>query len=205
MTKSISSASRAGSAGAKSSAKFGAAANKASTEHALQESRRNLESTSQQEQEEMQTPPEALPEPGKPAAPAPDNSPLKFKALRTNVLRSHRRYLVKWKIAIVYEGGSGKRTYYGRVNDISLGGLSIHCDHNIFYEDKVILLLMMPPLTPNAKPKILEITCRMIYTILSRQEFRIGLEFLDFRKGEKKMLSERLEISNAGGMAYSGQ
>lgn len=198
MNKSISSTGRAGKAGAKSSL----AAGKASTEQALQDGRRALENMSAEEQEEMQAPPQALPEPAPADEPAVA-APLQFKPIRTNVLRSHRRYLVKWKIAIVYEGGTGKRTYHGRINDISLGGLSIHCDHNIFYEDKVILLLMMPPLTPNAKPTILEINCRMIYTILSRQSFRIGLEFLDFRKGERKMLSERLEISNAGGMAYS--
>jgi hypothetical protein len=169
---------------------------------------RTLESASEQELEEMLEPPqplppeEAPPAPRAPVAPRVANTLEKFKVMRTNVLRSHRRYLVKWKIAIVYEGGSGKRTYYGRINDISLGGLSVHCDHNIFYEDKVILLLMMPPLTVGAKPKILEIGCRMIYTILSQQEFRIGLEFLNFRKGEKSLLSERLEISNAGGSAY---
>jgi|JI9StandDraft_2_1071091.scaffolds.fasta_scaffold119362_2 hypothetical protein len=116
--------------------------------------------------------------------------------------RGHKRYLVKWRIAIVYEGGAGKKTFHGRVNEISMGGLSIHCDHNVFHEGKVILLLALPPLNAGAREKILEITCRMNYTILSKQLFRIGLEFVQFREGEKRLLEERLEISNAGGISY---
>lgn len=117
--------------------------------------------------------------------------------------RRHQRYLVKWRIAIVYEGGAGKKIFHGRVNEISLGGLSIHCDHNVFYDGKVILLLALPPLFAGAREKILEITCRMNYTILSKKLFRIGLEFVEFRSGERKLLEERLEISNAGGIGYT--
>lgn len=117
--------------------------------------------------------------------------------------RHHKRYLVKWRIAIVYEGGTGKKTFHGRVNEISMGGLSIHCDHNVFHEGKVILLLALPPLFAGGREKILEITCRMNYTILSKKLFRIGLEFVEFRSGDRKLLEERLEISNAGGIAYS--
>ncbi|MES2073645.1 MAG: PilZ domain-containing protein [Pseudomonadota bacterium] len=137
-----------------------------------------------------------------PAEPVPSPLPVfAAKLPRTNV-RTLKRYLVKWRMAIVYEGGNGKKTFHGRVNDISLGGLSIHCDHNVFYEGKVILLLALPPLNAGTREKILEISCRMNYTILSQQLFRIGLEFMEFRKGDKKLLEERLEISNAGGMAY---
>lgn len=116
--------------------------------------------------------------------------------------RMHRRYLVKWRMAIVYEGGAGKKTFHGRVNEISLNGLSIHCDYNVFYEGKVILLLVLPPLNAGVKGKTLEISCRMNYTILSQQLFRIGLEFLEFQGNDKKLLEDRLNISNAGGMAY---
>lgn len=116
--------------------------------------------------------------------------------------RLYKRYLVKWRMAIVYEGGAGKKTFHGRVNEISMNGLSIHCDYNIFYEGKVILLLVLPPLNAGARAKTLEISCRMNYTILSQQLFRIGLEFLEFQGNDKKLLEDRLNISNAGGMAY---
>jgi hypothetical protein len=43
----------------------------------------------------------------------------------------------------------------------------------------------------------------MNYTILSQKLFRIGLEFVEFRQGDRKLLEERLEISNAGGIGYS--
>ncbi|MES2104953.1 MAG: PilZ domain-containing protein [Pseudomonadota bacterium] len=157
-------------------------------DQAVEDSLRVLQGLSKEEQEIAATPPAPLPV-------------FVAKLPRANV-RTHKRYLVKWRMAIVYEGGNGKKTFHGRVNDISLGGLSIHCDHNVFYEGKVILLLALPPLNAGSREKILEISCRMNYTILSQQLFRIGLEFLEFRKGDKKLLEERLEISNAGGMAY---
>lgn len=136
-----------------------------------------------------------------PAATLPVKSVFNPKNVVPN-RRLHRRYLVKWRMAIVYEGGSGKKTFHGRVNEISLSGLSIHCDYNIFYEGKVILLLILPPLNAGTRPKTLEISCRMNYTILSQQLFRIGLEFLEFQGNDKKLLEDRLNISNAGGMAY---
>lgn len=130
----------------------------------------------------------------------PPSIPTKLSRIESRV---HKRYLVKWRIAIVYEGGKGKKTFHGRVNEISLGGLSIHCDYNVFHDGKVILLLALPPLNAGAREKILEITCRMNYTILSQKLFRIGLEFVEFRQGDRKLLEERLEISNAGGIGYS--
>lgn len=110
--------------------------------------------------------------------------------------RSYERLLVNWRMAIVYEGGKGKSTFYGRAHDLSMGGVSIYCDHNIFFEKSVILLLALPPLNTANREHILEIHCQMVYTVLTRRGFRVGLKFLGFKPGEKKLLEDRVIIRN---------
>ncbi|MDD5242361.1 MAG: PilZ domain-containing protein [Sulfuricella sp.] len=112
-------------------------------------------------------------------------------------MRQFERYLVRWRMAIVFDGGKGKDTFHGRVNDISAGGISIHCDYNIFYTDIVTLLLAIPPLSITQDKKIIEVKSRMVYTILSKNAFRIGLKFIRFKPGDEKFLKERLKTNHS--------
>ncbi|MFZ6871600.1 PilZ domain-containing protein [Undibacterium sp. Di27W] len=121
----------------------------------------------------------------------------KFNVVKTQLLRSHNRYLVKWEIALIHEGRDQKNSYYGRVNDISENGLSMFCDYNVFFDGRVKLVMSLPPLHIGAAVQKIEVESRMVYTILSQYAFRLGLEFLHFRDGEKKILMDRLESSNA--------
>jgi len=148
------------------------------TSEKVEESIEMLEGMFEEEQNNADALP--IPEPDKP---------------RTSV-REYPRYLVRWRIAIVYEGSCGGKTFYGRANDICMGGMSVLCDHNIFFENEVTLLLALPPLSPREKEKILEISSRMVYTVLSNQSFRVGLKFLSFKEGEKKLLENRLKLQN---------
>jgi len=121
----------------------------------------------------------------------------KFNVVKTQLLRSHNRYLVKWKIALIHEFGGKKLSYYGKINDISENGLSMFCDYNVFFNGKVKLVMTLPPLNTGMQAQKIEVESRMVYTILSQFSFRIGLEFLNFHDGEKKILMDRLESSNA--------
>ncbi|MFZ6741814.1 PilZ domain-containing protein [Undibacterium sp. JH2W] len=121
----------------------------------------------------------------------------KFNVVKTQLLRSHNRYLVKWEIALIHEGRDQKNSYYGRINDISENGLSMFCDYNVFFDGRVKLVMSLPPLHIGAVAQKIEVESRMVYTILSQYAFRIGLEFLRFHDGEKKILMDRLESSNA--------
>jgi len=111
-------------------------------------------------------------------------------------MRSHERALVNWRMAIVYEGGKAKSTFYGRAHDLSIGGVSIYCDYNIFFEKSVILLLALPPINTAQRERILEIHCQMMYTVLTRRGFRVGLKFLEFNPGERNLLQERMNFSS---------
>lgn len=111
-------------------------------------------------------------------------------------IREHQRRLVNWRAAIIHAGAEGKSTFYGRAHDISIGGASFCCDHNIMFKEAVILLLALPPLNVGQKEQILEIRCQIVYCRLSRQSFRVGLKFLGFKAEEKKLLETRINNRN---------
>ncbi|MFZ6641025.1 PilZ domain-containing protein [Undibacterium sp. TC4M20W] len=129
--------------------------------------------------------------------PAISDTLAKFNVVRTQLLRSHTRYLVKWQVTLTHEQAGEKLSYYGKVNDISENGLSMFCDYNVFFSGKVKLVMTLPPLNVGMQAQKIEVESKMVYIILSQFSFRIGLEFLNFHAGEKKILMDRLESSNA--------
>ncbi len=108
--------------------------------------------------------------------------------------RKHIRIPAKWRVALVKDHHSGE-IYHGNSLEVSVEGMSIISDHNIYTEDDVTVLLAIPPLHPGKKEKILEVQSSMIYTVLcsSGKGFRIGVKFLHFKRGGQKYLREYLE------------
>lgn len=111
--------------------------------------------------------------------------------------RDDRRYPLKFKVAMVYhqhEDTATRPTYHGVTNDISMTGLSIVLDHNIFNEGEVTVLLAIPPEHPGGAQKIIEATAKMVYTVHSSDHdaFRIGLWFCDFKRNGKELLANAL-------------
>jgi c-di-GMP-binding flagellar brake protein YcgR len=108
--------------------------------------------------------------------------------------RKHYRHPIHWRIALVHENDDKHDIYHGRTHDLSVWGASVFVDHNIFMIAEVVLLLAIPPLHPGQKETIIEIECRMIYTILDNEQsqFRIGVRFLSFKGDGKRILSDIL-------------
>jgi hypothetical protein len=109
-------------------------------------------------------------------------------------LRKHPRYRVHWRVAIVHGADGKHEIFHGRTHDLSMNGSSVYSDHNIFVEEPVTVLLAMPPLTPDQGEKIIEVSSRMVYTILAanHHQFRIGLHFLHFKADGQKLLADNL-------------
>jgi hypothetical protein len=107
--------------------------------------------------------------------------------------RKGNRHPLHWRIALVYDNGGKNEIYHGRTHDISVTGASIYVDHNIFLTE-VVMLLAVPPLHIGKKETIIEIKCRMIYTVLDGEQrrFRIGIRFLHFKADGKKILTDIL-------------
>ena len=108
--------------------------------------------------------------------------------------RRSPRYRAHWRVAIVCENDTTREIFHGRSHDISLTGISVYSDHNIFVESPVTILLAIPPLEKGQPKKIIEIRSKMLYTILASNNrgFRIGLKFVRFKGDGKKMLSENI-------------
>lgn len=102
------------------------------------------------------------------------------------------------RAALVYHrviGGQSRPTYHGRTHDISITGLSLVVDHNVFTEDEVSILLAVPAIAHGLPDQIIEINARMIYTVFSSEHdaFRIGLAFRRFKRNGKQHLRQLLE------------
>ncbi len=108
--------------------------------------------------------------------------------------RKHFRHPIHWRIALVHKKGEKNDIYHGRTHDLSLWGASIFVDSNIFVMTEVVMLLAIPPLHQGLKETIVEIQCRMSYTVLDSEEsrFRIGIRFLHFKGEGKRILSDIL-------------
>jgi len=121
------------------------------------------------------------------AAPSPPQAP-KIEQ------RTYPRHLIDWRVAVVNENDADRKTYHGRACNISLGGVSILCEHNIFFAESVILLLSMPSRSPGSRPRIIEVTSQTLHTVLvlNQPQFRIGFRFLKFKRDGKRRLEEYL-------------
>lgn len=108
--------------------------------------------------------------------------------------RKQYRHPVHWRVALVHKTGDKNDIYHGHTHDLSTSGASIFVDHNIFMMSEVVLLLAIPPLHMGQKETIVEIQCRMAYTVLDSEQsrFRIGIRFLRFKGDGKRILSDVL-------------
>lgn len=111
--------------------------------------------------------------------------------------RRAARYPLHLRVAVVYhqhEDVATRPTYHGRTSDISMEGLSVLVDQNIFHAGEVSVLLALPPVHPGIPQKIVEATAKMIYTVLSSEHdsFRIGLMFRQFKRNGRQLLNAAL-------------
>ena len=108
--------------------------------------------------------------------------------------RKHTRHLCHWRMAIIHKNKDKNDIFHGRTNDLSVDGASVFIHHNVFKVEEVVMLLAVPPLNVGQKETIIEIQCRMAYTILDSEQsmFRIGLQFQGFKGDGKDMLAKIL-------------
>lgn len=114
--------------------------------------------------------------------------------------RQAERYLVRWKMAIVFEELEHKPTYHGRTHDLSLAGTGMLIGRNIQpTAAPVIVLLAPPPLHVKDRPRIIEIRARQLEAVYSgvARSFRLGFEFLEFKNDGLNLLTERLKHHQA--------
>ena len=109
--------------------------------------------------------------------------------------RADQRFRVRWKTGVVLGDGPSRKVIVMRTVDISLGGMAVLCNDKVPPADQYTVLVVMPPLQSNAKETIVEIRGKIVYSVLdtSKDCFRLGVRFLEFKKDGHKLIKERLD------------
>lgn len=97
------------------------------------------------------------------------------------------------RLAVVFpqqEGRPYRPVHHGRTHDISMSGLSMLVEDNIYHEGEVTVLLALPPEHNWAAQKIITATAVMTYAIRSSKlnAYKIGLVFREFKADGKELL-----------------
>ena len=108
--------------------------------------------------------------------------------------RKYYRHPVHWRVALVNKGGGKNDVYHGRTYDVSMSGISILLERNVFFTTEVVLLLAIPPMHQGMKEIIVEIQCSIAHTVLDSEysQFRLGMNFIRFKENGNGILSDAL-------------
>jgi hypothetical protein len=113
------------------------------------------------------------------------------------------------RLALVYhqrDEGCERPIYHGITQDISMSGLSIVLERNIFHEGEITVLLALPPERRGEIEKIISVTGYMTYAIHSSKldAFKIGIAFREFKgEGRDLLQAALLRELNRGGDGVS--
>jgi hypothetical protein len=127
----------------------------------------------------------------------PSKYPAKSKPDRIDTKldkRKHFRHPVHWRAAIVNKVGDSHDVYHGQTHSVSIAGISVLLDHNIYFLSEVVVLLAIAPIHHGQKETIVEIQCRTIYTVLDsvHGKFRLGMKVIGYKGDGKQVLSNIL-------------
>ncbi len=112
--------------------------------------------------------------------------------------REDRRVPLKMDVSVIFPQHKQTRarpTYYGVSSDISMQGMSIVVEHNIYTNEDVTILIGLTPEHAGGPRKIIEVVAHLIYTVYSPQHyaFRIGAKFKEFKRNGKALLATNIE------------
>jgi hypothetical protein len=112
--------------------------------------------------------------------------------------REAPRVRLQLELAMIYPehvGRPARSMFHGKTCDISMSGLSIVVDYNIFQEGEVVVVLALPPAYAGAARKVATSTAKITYAIYSSKlaAFKIGLAFRKFRGDGKVLLEAALQ------------
>jgi hypothetical protein len=120
--------------------------------------------------------------------------------IRLEDMRGERRVPLRLHTALVYHQHAdvkSRPTFHGVSHDVSMSGLSLIVDYNIYTEDEVTVLIALPPREVDGDKKIVEATARMIYTVYTSRymAWRVALAFLEFKRDGEMRLREAVEAA----------
>jgi hypothetical protein len=91
--------------------------------------------------------------------------------------RENKRYLARWKVALVFDNASHKPIFQTLTNDLSISGISLqyHSEEKVH---TVLTLLLAPPPIDGIQQKIIKLRAVIMSSIPFRGSFRLGMSFI---------------------------
>jgi hypothetical protein len=106
--------------------------------------------------------------------------------------RSQRRILLKLRAVVFVDA---QQSVSGVVKDISINGATLCLDYNLHKVKTIRLSIQFPPLVANEKPRAIEVSGNLIYTVYDSGNiyFRSGISFTKFiADSDQQFLQQRL-------------
>jgi hypothetical protein len=91
--------------------------------------------------------------------------------------REAKRYRARWKVAMVFDGASGRPIFHTLTHDLSLNGTSVQSASDEKPETALTLLLAPPPIEGTPQ-KVLRLKAVVMSTSPFRGGFRLGMSFV---------------------------
>lgn len=91
--------------------------------------------------------------------------------------REAKRYRTRWKVALVFEGSTGKPIFHTLTHDLSMNGTSVQSVTDEEMHANLGLLLLVPPVD-GAPQRIVKLKAVVMSSMPFRGGFRLGLGFI---------------------------
>jgi hypothetical protein len=113
--------------------------------------------------------------------------------------RRSRRYPLRWKAAVVFDGPQNKPVVHTQTQDLSVVGAAILSDHGDMTGSLVTLLLAYPAQKVDEPPKVLKVRAQVVSTVRTpgMTHFRHGLSFISEPDDGLDVLAEILQAAAA--------
>lgn len=123
--------------------------------------------------------------------------------------RNHPRFPAKWQAQVICicRNTNERKTFLAITNEISVGGMSVHGEHNFCTGKDVIVRLAIPPLSSGEPHRIVEITGRTVCVVHTGNNslFRTGIEFQHFESDGKRFLEDNFASRFSSGLVAPKQ
>ncbi len=107
------------------------------------------------------------------------------------MIRDYDRHYAWWRVRFTSE--DSKISCLGKTVEISMKGLSFHCDFHVPLSTKAKVTVYLPPCDRYPLPYELNADARAIYSILQGESgFLIGLDFTDIHEDGATVLKIKL-------------
>ena len=91
--------------------------------------------------------------------------------------RKNKRYLARWKVAIVFDNATTTPIFHTLTHDLSMTGISVQ-HQSTEKVDTVLTLLLAPPPIDAIRQRIIKLKAVIMSSIPFRGGFRLGMTFI---------------------------